>query len=297
MDLRRASRACDPLIMQSTMQWMSASIGWPERAVVALVCLALGGCGGDPGAAVDAAADTVASVALSLGRPCQRDSDCLSGECLESEYGVPFCSRACDDPAETCSAGPDAAAGATLCVGFSPLPNPNVPQFKGELSRFCAPTCSSLADCLALGPAWELCAPAEYLGDPLYPGLGVGKKVCQSPSFQGKDPVDPRTCDWEKTVAPDFGSEAILCERYCAYLELCKEIPAETPDACCAWGCFNQMVIAGETVDGWHDKVKCYVDNHGAFPLQGAVNACNQPPKSCGGVPVDPTPSGAGAGL
>jgi hypothetical protein len=281
------------------MQMLSAFGAGPARLllslVAALVSSPVGGCAGADGATVDAGSDADgAGTALSLGRPCQQDSDCLSGECLRSEYGVPFCSRACDDPAETCAAGSDAAAGATLCVGFSPLPNPNVPPFKGELAQFCVPTCATLADCLALGAAWEQCAPAQYLGDRLYPALGVGKKVCQAPSFQGKDPVDPRTCDWEKTVAPGFGSEAVLCERYCAYLELCKEIPAETPDACCAWGCFNQMVVGGETVDGWYDEVKCYVDNHGAFPLQGAANACSEPPKQCGGAPVDPTPPGSG---
>ncbi|MEZ4269860.1 MAG: hypothetical protein R3F39_26165 [Myxococcota bacterium] len=255
-------------------------------------------CGGEGGAssAADVGGD-LPSAALALGRPCQADSDCLSGQCLESEYGVPFCSRACDDPAETCSAGPDAPAGATLCVGFDPLPQPNVPPFKGELTQFCVPTCADTADCESLGAAWEICAPAQYLGDRLYPTLGVGKQVCQAPSFQGKDPVDPRSCDWEKTVRPGFGSEAVLCERYCAYLELCKEIPQETPDPCCAWGCFNRMVIAGETVDLWRDTVKCYVDNHGAFPLVGAANACNQPPKNCGGAPVDPTPPGSGSAL
>jgi hypothetical protein len=270
------------------------------RLCVALCAAAgaLAGCGEQGSSASDAAAVGDSSVSLTLlGEPCVSDSDCVSGECLESEYGVPFCSRPCQEPAAICEDGDDARAGDTLCIGFDPLPNPNAPAFKGELTQFCVPTCASDADCLALNGAWEICAPARYLGDRLYPSLGVGKKVCQAPSFQGKDPVDPTTCDWEKTVAPGFGSEAVLCERYCAYLELCKEIPGETPNPCCAWGCFNQMVIAGETVDPWRDEVKCYVDNHLAFPRAGAANACNQPPKNCGGAPRDPTPAGSGGGL
>lgn len=272
------------------------------RSVAGLVLvlglpLATWGCGSDaPGGGADIGADTTAAL-QPLGAPCGDDGDCISGECLESEYGVPFCTRPCTATEESCPEGPDAPAGSTLCVDFGSLPTPGVPAFKGELTRFCVPTCKDLGECAALGAAWEECGPASYLGELLYPQLGQGKRVCQAPSFQGKDPVDPALCDWDKTVAPGLGSEAVLCERYCEYLAICKEIPADTPGACCAWGCFNRMVVAGEVVDAWHDEVKCYVQTHAAFPRQGTANGCSEPPRSCGGPPDDPTPPGAGGGL
>jgi hypothetical protein len=63
--------------------------------------------------------------------------------------------------------------------------------------------------------------------------------------------------------------------------------------ACCQWGCFNHMVLDGERSDPWYDDVKCFVDNHGAFPPVGVKNFCSEPPVNCGGPPADPTPPAA----
>jgi hypothetical protein len=229
-----------------------------------------------------------------LGEPCYGDTDCMSLVCLESEYGPPFCSRTCETVEEPCPAGPDAADGQSLCISFVDLPDPNAPPFIGDLETFCVPRCSlDVQDCIDQNPNWEVCQAPTYLGDPLYPNLGTNYRICQALSFQGKDPVDPLQCNWEKTVG-SFANEANMCRKYCSYLETCKVI--EEPElglACCEWGCFNRMVFDGEVNDPWYDEAKCYVDVHYSFGDVGAQNRCNMPPQDCGGVPGDPTPPAA----
>jgi hypothetical protein len=233
-----------------------------------------------------------------LGTVCYSDSDCISLTCLSSEYGPPFCSRACETVEEPCPAGPDATESESLCLSFSELPDPNAPPFIGDLETFCVPRCSlDVQDCIDQNPNWEACEPPRYLGDPLYPNLGSNYRVCQAPSFQGKDPVDPLTCSWEKTIG-SFANEANICRKYCSYLETCKEIsmPANGLD-CCEWGCFNRMVLDGALNDPWYDEAKCYIETHFAYPDVGQQNSCNQPPQQCAGDPADPTPpAAAGAG-
>jgi len=227
-----------------------------------------------------------------LGATCRTAADCLSGVCLKSEYGTPFCTRACTAEWEPCSAGADAAAGQALCVSFTALPNPSTGPFRGDLSKFCVPRCATMSDCRGLSDAWETCDVPRYLGDPLYPALGQ-IRVCQAPSYQGKDPVDPAICDWEKTVASRFQNEANTCRSYCAYLDRCKELPPFADLRCCEWGCFNRMIVEGEVHRPWFDEVRCFLDYHAAFPTTGPVNACNEPPRQCGGDPDDPTPAAA----
>jgi len=180
-----------------------------------------------------------------------------------------------------------------LCVSFEELPNPGAPPFEGDLVRFCVPRCSDVDECTAFEPAWEDCDVPTWLGDPLYPGLGqIG--VCQSPSFHGKDPVDPGLCDWERTIKGAFTNQANLCREYCAYLDRCKELTydelGQAEISCCEWGCYNKMVLDDVVQDAWYDDVRCYIERHAAYPEEGPRNACTEPPKECGGTPVDPTP-------
>lgn len=250
---------------------------------------ALVACGDDspsPGA------DVVTVPPQPLGASCRADAECISRLCLESQYGTPFCSRPCGTAWEPCPAGDDAAAGEALCVSFEDRPNPDAPAFEGDLARFCVPRCQDTRECAGIDAAWEICDVPKWLGDPLYPALG-GIKTCQSPSYHGKEPVDPARCDWEKTVAPEFTNEANLCRAYCAYLDRCKELDSGADTGCCEWGCFNRVVIEDEVVDGWRDSIRCYIETHAAFPEQGPRNACTEPPVECGGAPIDPTPPAA----
>lgn len=260
-----------------------------QLAVAVAVTGALTACGGSGSGGGDTSGD-VAKAAL--GGACRTSADCLAGVCLESEYGTPFCTRACDSAWDPCPAGEDAAEGEALCVSFEDLPNPAVGPFIGDLTQFCLPRCVDFRECTGLNSGWEACDVPKYLGDPLFPGLG-NVRVCGSPSFQGKEPVDPALCDWDKTVAGRFANEANLCRSYCAYLDRCKELPAGADTDCCAWGCYNRVVIEDEVQDGWHDAIKCYIETSAAYPDSGPVNACTEPPKECGGPPEDPTPPAA----
>ena len=226
-----------------------------------------------------------------LGAFCMDDSECLSGLCLESEYGPTFCSRSCDVPQTACSDGSDSVGLSTLCISFDDRPRVEFP-FVGDMSTFCVPVCGNVGDCLDINPNWETCEQPKHLGNPLYPMLG-NLKVCMAPSYQGKDPVDPSLCDWQKTISNATGSAALICEKYCSYLEKCKILPQGTQMSCCQWGCFNQMVLEGEVVDIWYDTAKCYVDSHHAYPDVGPKNSCSAPVQDCGGYPEDPTPPAA----
>ena len=235
----------------------------------------------------------IAPGSLRLGALCLDDADCISGQCLESEYGAPFCTRACDEPQVDCPAGDDAGVGEALCVSFAPdqLPFPElVDEFQGEIDTFCAPRCSSLSECTNANPSWETCTRPKYKGNVIYPGLGAGGNICQAPSHHGKDPVDPSSCNYEKTIG-NYGGEASLCGFYCDFLETCLFIEKDLfPAGCCEWGCFSRMVPEGDEVnDAWYDEVKCFVDDHNAWPAVGVDNSCNHPPKACGGTPEDPT--------
>ena len=230
---------------------------------------------------------------LRLGALCLEDADCISGECLESEYGAPFCTRSCDEPQVDCPAGDDAGVGEALCVSFAAdqLPFPElVDDFEGELDTFCAPRCTSLGGCTDANPSWETCTSPKYKGNVIYPGLGAGGNICQAPSHHGKDPVDPSACNYEKTIG-NFGGEASLCGFYCDFLETCLFKDKDVfPEGCCEWGCFSRMVPEGDQVDdAWYDEVKCFIDDHNAWPAVGVDNSCNHPPKACGGNPEDPT--------
>ncbi len=263
------------------------------RTAISLVLATLSAaCGGDStGTGADASGDTQ-TTPQPLGASCAKDADCLTRICLKSQYGTPFCSRPCTTAWEPCPAGDDAAEGAALCVSYEDLPNPDAPAFQGDLERFCVPRCSASDACEAIDLAWETCDIPRWLGDPVFPALG-NVKVCGSPSFHGKVPVDPSQCDWEKTINPKFANEANLCRSYCAYLDACKEIPVSADLRCCEWGCYNRIVVDDAVVDAWNDEIKCYLDNHGAFPDDGPQNSCTEPPKHCGGTPEDPTPPAA----
>ncbi len=228
-----------------------------------------------------------------LGERCRSDRDCLVGTCLTSQYGTPFCTRPCERAFEACDEGPDLAPGQrALCLDFSDPPNPSAPAFEGQLTRFCAPRCTSEDACDALDPIWETCDVPRWLGDPLYPSLG-NQRVCQSPSFHGKAPVDPTTCSWDHLVEAARANEANLCRSYCRYLATCDAQASDAPEDCCAWGCFSAMVTDGAVETAWRDEVRCYLDTHAAFPDAGARNRCSEPPAACGGPPTDPTPPAA----
>jgi hypothetical protein len=260
-----------------------------RRTLLTLPLTLLTACGDDGN---DGAPQPVAEPAM-LGERCSTDSDCLSGLCLTSQYGTPFCTRACERPFEACDGGPDLPADRqALCLDFTTTPNPNAPAFQGEIKTFCAPRCASGDTCDALDPIWETCDIPRWLGDPLYPLLG-NQRVCQSPSFHGKEPVDPTACDWDRTVESRFANEANLCRSYCRYLWACKELPSGASEDCCGWGCYNAMVLDGEVQTTWRDEVRCYLDTHAAYPDTGPRNRCTEPPAACGGAPTDPTPAAA----
>ncbi len=296
-------------MMNHPLGLLLGGLGGLARLACVLLLLAVAACsdsggdtsavgGGDAGDTDDTTAtsgDDTPAPAL-IGSACASDSDCVSGLCLKSEFGPPWCSRLCDDPQVVCEPGDDIGLGEALCISYSELPNVNTDPFLGDHETFCTVLCADVDDCQAINPTWEVCDTPKYLGDPLYPGLGLGQKICMAPSYQGKDPVDPQLCDWEKTVDPLFGSEANLCRNYCDYLLLCKEVEDQTfEEACCEWGCFNQMVLEGEINDPWFDEVKCFWDTHNAYPEVGVANACSEPPKEClgGDPPIDPTPPAA----
>jgi len=265
-----------------------------KRWVLVLLSALPTACGGDdtPGGGDP---DVVQLPPQPLGAACRADDDCISRTCLVSQYGTPFCSRACSTAWEPCPAGDDAIAGASLCLSFEDPPSPQAPAFEGDLIRFCVPRCQSADDCTDANPGWERCDIPRWLGDPLFPALGQDK-VCQSPSFHGKEPVDPGTCDWDKTVAPAFNNEASLCRAFCDYMDRCKELDDPLLDvACCEWGCFNRIVIEDTVQDAWSDQIRCLIETHAAFPEQGPKNACTEPPIECG-KPIDPTPPAARQG-
>lgn len=263
---------------------------------------------GDGSTDVPPAADVPPPEPAMLGEECLAASDCISGVCLRSEYGPPFCSRACDSPGSPCDPGDDAPAGTALCVSYADPPNPMAPAFKGDLDVFCVVRCQDEETCQANNANWEECAAPLWLGDPIHPEIG-SVKVCLAPSYQGKDPVDPSECDWERTVHPLNANEANLCRSYCAYLKTCKHIAPDAESLCCEWGCFNQMIVVQREIekvnDAWYDDVKCHLDTHAAFPDEGTQNSCSEPPKQCclkidptgqlcaEGYPVDPTPPAA----
>ncbi|MEC9071429.1 MAG: hypothetical protein VX938_03580, partial [Myxococcota bacterium] len=258
-------------------------------------CFEPGSCGQNPGALAEAVGVcTEKKAELSrLGEECLSDGDCISGVCLRSEYSPPFCTRPCEFPQESCPAGEDADDGDSLCISFDVLPDPNAPPFTGDLTTFCVPRCKlEASECKEQNLNWEVCSAPLYLGDPLYPSLGTNVRICQAPSYYGKDPVDPSICDWEKTI-DHFYNEANLCRNYCKYLQTCQEIAADADMTCCEWGCFNQMVIDGEVNDTWYDLVKCFWDFHNSYPAVGAINMCSQPPIDCKADALDPTPSAA----
>lgn len=258
---------------------------------LAITAALFAGCGDGGGVITPADVSQPPKAPQALGYLCLDDGECLSGVCLKSEYGPPFCTRPCDEPQTPCSAGPDAAPGSALCISYDDRPDQDLP-FIGGLSTFCVPRCTTLSDCKAHNEDWEVCDQPTHLGNPLYPNLG-NTLVCQSPSFQGKDPVDPSKCDWEKTRTNPTANGATLCVKYCAYLETCKEIDTNGDLSCCEWGCFNRMVLEGEIEPDWYDEVMCYIQWHAALPAVGQVNKCSEPPKKCGGYPVDPTPAAA----
>lgn len=248
------------------------------------------GCGSDGGGPSDTSGDGATLPPQPLGASCSADAECVSGTCMVSQYGTPFCTRACDTAWEPCPAGDDAAAGGALCISFEDLPNTDAPPFEGELQRFCVPRCDRLAACQTENPGWEACAAPSWLGDPLFPALG-SQKVCQSPSFHGKEPVDPGICDWEKTIGP-HANEAQLCRAFCDYMDRCKELEDGADPTCCEWGCFNRIIVEDTVQDAWRDEIRCLIETHAAFPEQGPRNACTEPPKECG-APTDPTPPAA----
>jgi hypothetical protein len=253
--------------------------------------LLLAGCG-DGDTTTDSPDTTVeAKTPQAMGALCLGHSECLSGVCLESEYGPPFCTRPCDEPQTPCSEGVDAAPGVALCISYDDRPDQDLP-FLGDLTTFCVPRCTTITDCKEHNEDWEVCDQPTHLGNPLYPNLG-NTLVCQSPSYQGKDPVDPAKCDWEKTITHQTANGAVLCEKYCAYLDTCKEIDTDGDLTCCEWGCFNRMVLEGEIEPDWYDEVMCYIQWHASLPAVGQVNKCSEPPKKCDGYPTDTTPAAA----
>jgi len=253
--------------------------------------IALAACGSNEGGTLGDASGDSALPPQPLGATCRDGGDCLSGVCLKSQYGTPFCSRACPTAWEPCPAGDDAAAGAALCISFEDLPSPQAPAFEGDLDRFCVPRCQGLDACRGNNAGWEACDVPRWLGDPLFPSLG-SDKVCQSPSFHGKDPVDPGLCDWEKTINVAYNNEAQLCRAFCDYMDRCKELVTGADVQCCEWGCYNRIISEDTVQDAWKDEITCLIQTHAAFPEQGPRNACTEPPRECGD-PTDPTPPAA----
>ena len=247
-------------------------------------------CGGDDGGAADTTGDT-SLPPQPLGAACRTNADCMSGTCLESQYGTPFCTRACDEPWEPCEAGEDAIAGSALCISLEDPPNSDAPPFEGDLMRFCVPRCTNDAACESNNAGWEACDVPRWLGDPLYPALG-STKVCGSPSFHGKPIVDPNLCDWEVTLNPAYNNEAALCRSFCDYMYRCKELESAADPKCCEWGCFNRIIIEDSIQVAWKDEIRCLIETHAAFPEEGPRNACTEPPRECG-PPTDPTPAAA----
>lgn len=266
------------------------------------------GCSSSGGARSPDAGDAggEATTSGALGASCRSDEDCRTGFCLDSEYGPPFCSKRCADadPPGPCPEGPGVAGDAGYCVDYSDPPVPDVPAFSGETKQFCVPRCNDLDDCDARSPAWESCEPPEYLGVPVHSGLG-DLKVCMAPSFQGKDPVDPDSCNWRDQLADELqlhASEGQLCERYCQYLRTCKLLPDSTRLKCCEWGCFNRMVRpggSGDCVDDgidtcWKEQVRCFVEEH--LANRNTAEVCSRPRTECADDPddpEDPTPKAA----
>ena len=253
------------------------------------------GCGGD----CDPCFDGRPRPPATMGMVCREHADCISGFCLYSEFGPPFCTRPCEVAAQSCPAGDDAEEGEAFCVNYGPetLENLGVrpaPTFQGEIKQFCAKRCDFVQDCEANNPNWETCVQATFLGLPIHPELG-SIKICQAPSYHGKEPVDPKTCAYEKTVPNNYMSEKGLCQTYCAYLQTCQVIPADHKMKCCDWGCFNRIYDASipEVNDAWKDEIKCFIDNHNAYPPIGQANFCSEPPKECDQDPEDPTPPAA----
>lgn len=287
------------------MRW-AFDMTWAFAALAAAVWLPTSaGCSADEaGSDASATPDTItttdrgnAPLRSALGGPCRQDSDCIAGICFDSEYGPPWCSRACESAGEACPAGEDAGEGEAFCLDYGTLPQPPTAGlvFEGEINRFCARRCDTTEQCRALNGDWEICERPGYLGDPLDASLG-GAAVCQAPSFHGKDPVDPSTCSFSHIIdltEQQQASDANLCRRYCDYMQRCQEIDKAINPDCCAWGCFVRMWPEGshgEQNDAWSDDVGCYVQEHAAWPDVGVKNSCTEPPKACGALPKNPTP-------
>jgi hypothetical protein len=204
---------------------------------------------------------------LQLGEACQENGQCLSGVCQVSEI-TPFgiCTIPCPKGSGPCQdAGPDGTYDTdddvfhdnAWCIEYPEE------QFKSlthpDMNRFCLPRCKSgsITECEAIHSEYELCADAEYIGNPLYPGDPIA--VCQAPSLMGKTPVDPVTCDGWASENPGLNTQKQLCQQYCDYLKVCQIYePGHNMD-CCEWYCFFQLTPNGLWNEPYKDVLTNYV--------------------------------------
>jgi hypothetical protein len=263
------------------------------RPAILLLLLCLTACSGN-----DAATDAVVSDARTgdggdvevvercvpfkvVGQPCDDACECLGGLCLLNEY-APFryCTRPCKDaaPGSPCAPEAEGAPWTSLCVQFP------ASEFRVEPSRFCAPLCTDMGDCAALGAPWETCQQPLWLGNPLYPG--IPDKVCISPSAQGHDPIDPESCEGWEPLYTEFELERMTCTEYCEFLETCQLLKSSTSATCCAFHCTSAMVPGGKVDKAYFQEIRCYVDTYLGF--QGTALVCTQPLTQCGDEPDQP---------
>lgn len=242
-----------------------ALVGLARRLALATLALIGLGCS----STVDSSA---ASASLpTFGQPCGAKLECAAGlECQQSDYAsVPWCTAPCsvDKVKNYCDSAALQGVPA-LCVQMPA-------DFAGPKTPFCAPVCSNLAACTALGSQWELCNKLEYKKKVLITDLPT--KVCMAPSANGQVKVDPVVCDWEAKVTDPLLSEAKQqCKLVCkSFLMPCQYWPKTQSEACCGWACMQYLTPGGALDnDRLSGEIKC---------LTNAFAAYKDGPKICTG--------------
>jgi len=185
-----------------------------------------------------------------------------------------FCSKSCGaaQPGQFCAPEQEGDPFTSLCVEFPS-------DFRVPPSRFCAPLCKDLLDCMELGIDWEDCRQPVWKGNPLYPAQP--DQICISTSAQGHDPIDPDTCEGWEVLFNEFEDERFACIKYCEYLDFCQKAPTgNQPPDCCAFDCASSMISDGKVDKDAFQKVRCYSDNYQAF--SGTALVCTKPEEACG---------------